>query len=99
MPCKVLLVLVQHVEHLVDALRVVDVGAGGGFGDAGREGGAGAGVFVGVGGRNGGAGGGVGEGDEVRVAGYEIAGERLGEGGEHGAGGHYFVVDLRRGTS
>lgn len=32
--------------------------------------------------------------DEVWVPDNEIAGEGLREGCEHGAGGHYFVVDL-----
>ena len=33
--------------------------------------------------------------DEVRVGGDKVAGEGVGEGGEHVAGGHDFVVDLQ----
>ena len=32
--------------------------------------------------------------DEIGVGGDEVAGEGIGKGGEHVAGGHDFVVDL-----
>jgi len=84
MPSEILLILCQHIEHLVHTLRVINElhcrsvcggeecsGCGSCFGRFGR------------GGRRGK--GGVYLGDEVGVPGYEVAGKGVGEGGEHAA--------------
>lgn len=95
MPGEILLVFGQHVEHLVNTLRVEDElgggAVGGGMWGGARFGGgfSGGGRVIGVGGESG-----VDLGDEVWVAGYEVSAEGVCEGGEHAAGGHDFVVDL-----